>query len=170
MAKGLPRSLSRAPRGARDIVKERIYLDAQTLTVDGASGVGFGSLQLGVLPEGNILLLGAKIESMVVTGPGTGHTATWSGDFGVGSTAASDGTITAGDVDVIASTAIGPAVANVSPSTDGQNATVAFIDATAGNVGVYLNMLVDDLDISADGVAFSVTGEFWIVYTVLGDD
>ncbi len=170
MAKGLPRSLSRADRGKRDIVKERIYLDAQTLTVDGATGVGFGSLQIGVLPEGNVYLLGAKVESLVITGSGTGHTATFDGDFGIGTTPASDGTITGADVNFVASTALGAATANVSPTLDAQNVTPAFIDATAGNLGLYLNLLIDDAAISADDVNFSLTGEVWIVYTLMGDD
>jgi len=171
MAKGLQRSLSRAPRGKRDIVKEFIDMTGDTITVAGATGIGFGSVALGSFPEGFILLLGAQITDLVLTGSGTGHTSTFDGDVGAGTTAAADATITAADVNIIASTALGAATANVSPNLDPGNAVQAIIDNSADDQDLYLNLLIDDAAISADGVVFTITtGGLWVVYTMIGDD
>ena len=171
MAKGLQRSLSRAPRGKRDIVKEFIDMTGDTITVAGATGIGFGSVALGSFPEGFILLLGAQVTDLVFTGSGTGHTTTFDGDYGVGTTAADDGTISLGDENVIAETALGAATASVSPNLDTGNATTAIIDNSADDQDLYLNLIIDDAAISADDVVFTVTtGGLWIVYTMIGDD
>ena len=171
MVKGLQRSLSRAPRGQRDIVKERIDLAGDTITVAGASGIGFGSVALGSFPEGFILLLGAQLTDLVLTGSGTGHADDYDGDFGIGTTAASDATISAADENIITEAALGAATANVSPNLDAGNATTAIIDNSADDQDLYLNLLIDDADISADDVVFTVTtGTLWLVYTMIGDD
>jgi len=171
MAKGLQRSLSRAPRGKRDIVKEFIDMTGDTISVAGATGIGFGSVALGRFPEGFVLLLGAQVVDLVLTGNGTDHTADYDGDYGIGTTAADDGTITNNDVNVIASTALGAATANVSPNLDTGNATPAIIDNTADDQDLYLNLLIDDASVSGDGGIFTVTtGGVWVVYTMIGDD
>ena len=170
MVKGLQRSLSRAPRGQRDVVKERIDLNGDVVVVAGATGVGFGSVALGTPPEGFFGLMFVQVVDLIITGSGTGHTTTYDGDYGIGTTAASDGTITAADVDVLASTALGAATASVSPTLNTNNATPAIIDNTAGTGGLYLNLLIDDVSISADDVEFTLAGEVWIVYTMIGDN
>lgn len=170
MVKGLQRSLSRAPRGKRDIVKERISLAGDTIAVAGTTGVGFGSVALGSFPEGNILLLGATLVDLVLTGNGVDHTATFDGDVGVGTTAADDATITAADVNVIGSTALGAATANVSPTIAASNATPVMIDNTANDQDLYLNLLIDDAATDGDGGIYTAAGEIWIAYTMMGDD
>lgn len=171
MAKGLQRSLSRAPRGKRDIVKERIDLAGDTITVAGASGIGFGSVALGSFPEGFILLLGAQITDLVLTGDGTGHTSDYDGDYGVGTTPVDDGTISVADENIITEAALGAATANVSPNLDAGNATAAIIDNSEDDQDLYLNLIIDDAEISADDVVFTVTsGTLWLVYTMIGDD
>lgn len=171
MAKGLQRSLSRAPRGKRDIVKEFIDMTGDTITVAGATGVGFGSVALGSFPEGFILLLGAQMVDLVLTGNGTGHVNDFDGDFGIGTIAASDGTLSGNDENIIVEAALGAATANVSPNLDAGNATTAIIDNSANDQDLYLNLLIDDADISADDVDFVVTtGGLWLVYTMIGDD
>ncbi len=171
MAKGLQRSLSRAPRGKRDIVKEFIDMTGDLITITGATGIGWGSVALGSFPEGFILLLGAQVTDLVLTGNGTDHTATFDGDVGFGTTPADDGTITAADVNVIASTALGAATANVSPNLDIGNAVQAIIDNSADDQDLYANLLIDDAAVSGDGGIFTVTtGGLWVVYTMIGDD
>ena len=170
MAKGLQRSLSRAPRGKRDIVKELVSMKGDVVTITGATGVGWGSVALGSFPEGFILLLGAQVVDLVLTGNAVDHTATFDGDFGVGTTPVDDGTISVADENVITEAALGAATASVSPNLDAGNATTAIIDNSADDQDLYLNLLIDDAAVSGDGAIFSVTGTLWIVYTMIGDD
>lgn len=174
MTKGLERSLSRGPALTRGVIKDTFVLDALAITVDGAAGVGVGTVALGDLPEGNVLFLGA-VGYMEVSGPGASANLvdTWSGDFGVGTTPADDATITAGDIDIVGSTALGPAVAEVSPRTRGisVNADTGEVhDNTDGSLELNLNVLVDDADIDADGIACTVTGILQISYVMLLND
>lgn len=176
MGHGLPRSLKRptSPERTPAVIKRVFPATGETLSVDGATGVGFGTLVLGGLPEGNVMLLGA-VGYFEFAGPiDAGLVDTWSGDYGVGTTPATDGTITVGDVDIIPSTAVGPAVAELSPRTRGLDATGALagvvFDNTAGDLELNVNLLIDDLDISADGILMTVEGELQIVFVMLGDD
>lgn len=174
--KGLVRSLGRG--APLDQIASKILLQPRrgsaTFTVDGATGIGFGSVVLGGLPQGNILLLGA-VAYMSPAGPGgdAGIADTWAGDFGIGTTPASDGTLTAGDIDIIDTTALAAATAEVAPRTRGVPVTPivpAILDNTDGSLEVNFNVLVDDADISADAIPFTVEGEVWISFIMLGDD
>jgi len=170
MTKGLPRSLANGAKTRAPIVKQTIKVDALALTVDGATGVGFGSAVAGDFPEGNILLLGA-VAYLAFTGPTSASLADdWEGDYGVGTTPAGDATLTGADVDLIASTALAAATAEASPRTRGTGATQAILDNTDGSLEVNVSLLVDDADISADDLAFTATGEIYLSYVVLGDD
>lgn len=173
MGKGLPRSLSRGDLARQEIVKQIIKVEDLPLTVDGATGVGFGSAIAGGLAQGNLLFMGA-VAYLTFSGPTSGDLGdTWSGDYGVGTTPAGDATISDGDVDIIQSTAVGPAVAEVSPRTRGTHLpadTGEIRDNTDGSLEVNINLLVDDADIGADGIAMTVSGEIHIMYSVLGDD
>lgn len=170
MTKGLPRSLKAGAKAAAPIVRQVIDIDGGSLTVDGATGVGFGTLVASGLPEGNILFLGC-VANLQFSGPTDANLGdTWQGDYGIGTTPASDGTITAGDVDMVDSTAIAAATAEVSPITRGQGVTQAIHDNTANTLEVNVNLLIDDADISADGIVMTVDGQIYLSYVVLGDD
>jgi len=174
MGKGLIRSTSRGSALRQEIVKQTFKVSALAMTVNGASGVGFGSAVIGALPEGNILLLGA-VAYLGFAGPGgnEGLVDTWNGDFGVGTTPASDATIAGTDIDIIGSTPTTVAVAEVAPRTRGVGVTAtngAVLDNTAGTLEVNVSLLVDDADISADAIAFVVAGEVHLSYVMLGDD
>ncbi len=175
MGKGLPRSHSRGAFAGADLPAHIVKADAFAFVVDGATGVGFGTAVVGGLPEGNILFLGA-VAYMTISGPGgdAGLVDDWEGDFGVGTTPASDGTLTAGDVDIVPSTPLAAATAEVGVRTrgaqgDGSLAGQIF-DNTDGSLEVNVNVLVDDVDISADGIPFTATGEVFLMIAVLGDD
>jgi len=174
MSKGLPRSLSRGAPQQQEIIKQTFVIDSVPIIIDGATGVGFGSAVIGDLPEGNILLLGAVAYLQVVgTGGQAGLVDTWAGDFGIGTTPASDGTLSAGDIDLVDSTPLAAATAEASPRTRGAGATAtnaAILDNTDGSLELNANVLVDDADISADGVTATLVGELYIAYIVLGDD
>jgi len=172
--KGLVRSLGRGAPQSQPIVKQTISVRSLALEVDGATGVGWGTAVAGDFPEGNIVLLGV-VSYLQFTGPTDAALVdTWEGDYGVGSTPASDATITAGDVDLIPSTALAAATAEVSPKTRGVQADGAFagvvLDNTDNSLEINVNLLVDDADISADDLAFTVDGEIYLSYVVLGDD
>jgi hypothetical protein len=171
--KGLPYSMSRAPALQSSIIKRTIVARDLELTVDGAAGVGFGSVVLAGLPEGNLLLLGATAY-MQFTGPtAAGLVDTWEGDYAVGTTPASDATLTAADIDIIGATALAAAVAEASARTRGVSVTATngtVLDNTDGSLEVNLSLLIDDAHISADGVVMTVNGELHLSYIMLGDD
>ena len=171
--KGLKRSLTRGNKQINPIVKDTIVVKNKTLQVDGATGVGFGSLVIGDFPAGNIMLLGAVSYFNFLTSA-AGVTATFDGDYGIGTTPASDASITGADVDIIPSSALGAATATQSPTVRGVDATGAkagvIFDNTDGSLELNLNLLIDDATISADDVNFTVNGYLVISYIILGDD
>lgn len=170
MGKGLIRSLSRGSPAKQEIVKQVIKVSAVAIVVDGATGIGFGSAVIGDLPEGNILFLGAVAYMQFSKVTATGVQDTFDGDYGIGTTPASDATITAADVDIISSTALGAATSGVSPRARGTNVTQAMFDNTDGSLELNLNLLIDDANISADDQNLAASGELHIAYIVLGDD
>lgn len=170
--KGLPRSLSRGNAAKNAAVKRTVKLSGTVAVSSTGTAVGFGSLVVGDLPEGNILLLGA-VANVKLAGSGADANLgdTWNGDFAIGSTATADVTLDGTDVDIIPSTAIGPAVAEVSPITRGANATQVILNNTDGSLELNLNVLVDAADIVDDqSVNLTVSGELYLCYVVLGDD
>lgn len=173
MGKGLSRSMARAGNSAATIQKSTLSLNGKTITVDGATGVGFGSLAFGGFREGNIMLLGA-VGYVGISTESTDVTVDFEGDLAVGSTPASDGTLSAGDADIIPSSAIGPAstraIAEARFTQDDGSICGVVLDNTDGSLELNLNLLIDDADISADGVELTLTGVLVIAYIVLGDD
>jgi hypothetical protein len=173
MGRGNPRAHRRA-NAQQGVQKKRIRISAVPIVIDGATGVGFGSAQIGDFPQGNIHFLSAVAYlSVVGAGGQAGLVDTWVGDFGIGTTPADDGTITAADVDIIPSTALAAATAEVSPRTRGASITatpIAILDNTDGSLEINANVLVDDASISADTMLATLEGELEIAYIVLGDD
>lgn len=173
MGKGLPRSLSGASQ-KHVIIKQRVEVRAVPLTVDGAAGIGFGSVVIGDFPAGNVLFLGC-VSYLQFSGPISGSLDdTWQGDYAIGTTPASDATISNADEDIVPETALAAATAEVSPRTratqgDGAKAGQVF-DNTDGSLELNLNLLIDDANISADGIIMSCEGEVFISYVMLGDD
>jgi hypothetical protein len=171
MGKGLPRSLSgNSPK--QIIHRAMLPLRSVLISTLGATGVGWGTAPIGGFPQGNILFLGAACSlSFAGSGADAGLGDTWAGDFSVGTTPADDATITGADVDLIPSTPLAPATAEASPITRGVSTANAVIhDNTAGALSINLNLLIDDVDISADGVPILVDGFVALSYVVLGDD
>tara|TARA_R110000851_G_scaffold120002_1_gene248090 strand:- start:29839 stop:30363 length:525 start_codon:yes stop_codon:yes gene_type:complete len=173
--KGLPRSLSRQNKSVAAVVKDTIDLTGRTVTVTATgAAIGFGSTQIHDFPEGNILLLGlAGTIGFAGSGADANLTDTWSGDYGIGTTPAADATITAADVDMIASTAIGAAVAEVIAPARVASALVAslMLDNTDGSLEVNLNVLIDAANIvDSQSVILTLSGSIQIAYVVLGDD
>ena len=83
--KGLPRSTSRGSPARQDVVKQVVKLNKLPITVNGATGVGFGTAVLGDLPEGNILFLGAVSYVQITKATAAGVQDTFDGDYSIGS-------------------------------------------------------------------------------------
>ena len=171
MSKGFSRSLRRGAPAQSPISRSRILLSAVAITVaNGSSAPGIGTAVVGDLPEGNILVLGAVAYIKFDATGDTDATATWNGDYSVGSAPNADADLTdAADFDLIASTAVGPAVARVSPVTRGVNAAQSMLDNTDGSLEVNLNLMIDDADQSG-AVSVLATGYIDIAFIVLSDD
>lgn len=172
MVKGLARSIGRGAPQSAPIRRADLAVNT-TMTVDGATGVGFGTVVVGDFPQGNVLILGA-VAYLQFTGPTSASLVdTWEGDYSVGSTPASDATLTDEDVNIVSSTAIAAATAEASPVTRGTSSTADLdhvLDNTDGSLEVNVSLLVDDADISADGLSFTVEGTIHLSYLILGDD
>lgn len=169
MGKGLPRSMSRGNALKQEIVKQTFVARNVAVTVDGATGNGWGTAVIGDLPAGNILLLGA-VAYMSFTTASASVQAAFDGDYSIGSAPTADATLSGSEVDIIPSTALGAATAKVSPRVRATNATQVILDNTDGSLELNLNLLIDDANISADDVPFTATGELILLYSVLGDD
>lgn len=170
MSKGLPRSRSRGAPQTGGVRRQRVAFTNKAVSVAGTTGVGFGTAVIGDLPVGNILFLGAvSYVSLAGSGSDANLVATWNGDYSIGSAANGDTSLSGAEVDIIPSTSTTVAVAEVSPTTRGANATQAMLDNTDGSLEINLNVLVDDADISGT-VTMTATGYVDIAYIVLSDD
>ena len=171
MGKGLSRSLGRAAVTLAPVIKQMVPVTNLAINVSAAStAAGFGTVVIGDLPEGNILFLGA-VAYMQFTSADTDLTATFDGDYAIGTTALGSTTMTGTTADLVASTALGAATARVSPIARGVNATQAIFDNTDGSLEINLNMLIDAATITDDATAnLTVTGVVHLSYIVLGDD
>lgn len=172
MGKGLPRSMSRGAAQHQDIVKQVVNINRSVSVTATGAAVGFGSAVIGDLPEGNILFLGA-VGYVQLSGSGADANldATWDGDFSIGTAPTADVTLSGAEVDILASTALGVATAEVSPRVRAVNATQAIFDNTDGSLELNLNVLVDAANIG-DGatVALTARGTLQLAYVVMLDD
>jgi hypothetical protein len=166
MTKGLKRSLERASSSVVPLVRT-IQLVNKPLTVNGLSGVGFGSVVLDGLPVGNLSILAVYNNLNFRTSSGS-VTATFDGDFGIGTAPSTTASLSGTTSNLIASTALGAATASVSPTKRVTNATPLIVDNTDGSLEVNLNLLIDDANISADNVAFLANGTVSFVIANLG--
>jgi hypothetical protein len=170
MGKGLPRSMAAGNPQTSEIQKQTIAVRNVTVNVaDGAPG--FGTVVLSGLPQGNILYLGTVSYLQFATDDAD-ITATFDGDYSIGTTATVDNSLATTDADIVPSTAFGAATAKLSPvirgaSTDALGGMV--IDNTDGSLEMNLNVIIDDTAISG-AAAFTVNGSVHIAYIVLGDD
>lgn len=169
MPKGLPKSLSRGAPQRQVVQKQVIRVRNFALTVDGASGVGFGTGIIGELPEGNILLHGAVGYFSMQTA-NTGVTTTFNPTVAIGSAPTADATLAGAEVDLLPATALGASANRVSPRGRLTQATQTVLDNTDNSLEINMNVTVPDADISANGVVMAVDGDLVLSYVVLADD
>lgn len=172
MGKGLPRSLARGAPQRQEIIKQTVNISGTVAVTAVSTAVGFGTRVIGDLPEGNILFLGA-VAYVRLSGSGSDANldATWDGDFSIGTAPTTDVTLSGAEVDIIGSTALGAATAEVSPRVRAVNATQAMFDNTDGSLELNLNVLIDAANI-VDGSTVNLTasGTLQLVYAVMLDD
>ena len=142
------------------------------------AAIGFGTGVIGALPKGRLLFLGAVSAltfSALTTGTGN-VTATFNGDYSVGTATTVDADLADANEDNIidgeaagtTSGVIGPAVAKVTPVSNGVSAQATkahIIDNSAGNVNLNLNILIDAADITdATSVDLTVNGSMVVAF------
>lgn len=166
--KGLPRSQARATPTAGDVHKRNILVkDLQLTVADGAPGWGTAVLQ--GLPEGNLLILGT-VSYLQLTNVGANVTATFDGNYSLGTSATADNALAGTEVNIVPSTAMAAASANTGPVLRGvSTAASAVLDNTDKTLNINLNVLINDASISGAGT-FKVNGVVSIAFIVLGDD
>lgn len=171
MGKGFPYAMSRAPAANTPVKKATLVLRDFAVSVAAAgAAVGFGTAVVGDFPQGNILILGT-VANLAFTATGTNATVTFAGDFSIGTTPTADVTLDGTDVNIVGSTAMGPAVSRVTPAARGALGTPFLVDNTDGSLEMNLNVLIDAANITDSAtVPMLVDGEIYIAYIVLGDD
>lgn len=172
MTKGYQRGIARGRPQKQGIIKQNIKLNNFNLTVDGATGIGFGTAIIGDFPEGNILFLGA-LTNLTFDAPASGIIATWDGNFSIGTAPTADSTLSAGEVDIIPSTVIPAATATIAGPVRATHAvavTGTVYDNTDNSLEINLNVLVADLSISANGVVLAISGDVTLSYIMMLDD
>ncbi len=170
MSKGLRRSINRGADLLQDVVKLDFAISDLTISVtDGVPG--WGTAVLTNLPEGNFVLLGCVVNLQFDTADAD-IIATWEGDFSVGTAPTADGTLSGGEIDIIASTAIAAATAKLSPITRGASSSTEnsnMFNNTDGSLELNVNLLIDDASISGDA-DFTAAGTVHLAIVMLGDD
>lgn len=170
MTKGLLRSIKRGGAAA-PIQRVNIPLSFSLTNIDGASGVGWDTAVISDFPEGNVLLLGAVLN-LTATEAHANIINTFSGNVSVGTTATADATLATTEVDIIPSTAFGPAVSSSAPVRAVSTASIggSVLDNTDGSLEINVNVTIADASIDADNTTMSFAGTLSLVYVMLQDD
>jgi hypothetical protein len=139
MAKGSPYGHADAVRRGLVQGSYRIPVNHLISCVAAGAGVGIGSKILDTFPKGRVTIqsISANIK---FTARDANLIATWSANWGLGTGADADGTLATTDQDLIAVTAIGPAVAGVIAGSRLVNTTAQVVNNDAGTVRVNLNL------------------------------
>ena len=155
MPAGLPNSLKRAVQDGNVFGRHRVEVSNVSLSVSSTgAAIGFGTVELSGLPVGfvNILEVAATLN---FEAQDANLIATYSGDWSLGSAPTADNTLSGSEVDIVASTAVGPAVAGViatvrAPIAGGGPVR---IDNSGGTLELNLNFIADAASIVDDTTA-----------------
>ncbi len=176
MVATLPASLQRGLHLKPSQFRFEIPIALSITAVAVSTAVGFGFVKVADLPEGFLLFQGAVLKDLVITDNASADISdTWNGDVSLGTVGTVDVDVgDAGEASFMASTAVGAAVAGVTPSQDimsGDALNGVILDNTAGALDIILNLLVDAADQTDDtSVVMGVTGTLIISFVPLGDD
>lgn len=125
--------------------------------VGAAVGFGFAALD-GKVPKGDFIVLGGVANLRFEESPLSANIIdTWSGNFSLGTVGTVDVDVAdAGEANILASTAIGPAVAGVlARARYAITGILAPVNNNALNGGLFLNLLINAADIT-DGTTPTV--------------
>lgn len=141
------------------------------VTVANTTGASFGNVKLYDFPKGRLIVLGNTVKwSRIAFGSTIG--ATGSGDYSMGTTGTVDATLNSTDVNLLPSSAMAdPFVSGVSTDTAGAAlAAEAQFDGTTTAIDAYLNVIIDDADVSDGGSdTATFTGRITLTWLNLGD-
>jgi len=152
--------------GDRVMRKSVLTLAAMpVVVVEGGTGTnGYGGTKIYDFPAGRILVHGC-IVNCAITVDATNLDAADGGDVGCGTAVVSDGDLTdATDIDLCAAIDVDP----INGDVHGQLAAAAQFDGTSTAKDMYLNMLIDDADISTSATN-TVSGTITLIWSLLGD-
>ena len=160
-------------------VRQSVFtFDKFPVTTGNTSGASFGSAKFYDFPAGRIAILGNTTNFTSITfnteaGSNGDIAGGGSGDYSMGSTATADATLSGTDVDLLPSSAmLDPFVTGVGRGNAGSAlAAVTQLDGTSTAVDAFLNVIIDDADVS-DGAANDIvyfTGTATITWMNLGD-
>jgi len=139
MAQGSPYGHLKAVRQGLLSGPYRIQVNHLISTAAAGAGVGIGTKILDTFPKGRITVLSVS-ANIKFTKMDANLIATWSANWGLGTVADVDGTLSGTDQDLIAVTAIGAAVGGVIPGTRIVNTTSQVVNNDAGTVRINLNL------------------------------
>jgi hypothetical protein len=161
--------------GGGIVNKTVLTCTATPITVADDAGVAqYGGVKVYDFPEGMLCIHGAVIDGSL-----TGYASlidTFDGDVALGTVTATTGaTLTSTEANILQSTALTQAVAEVANS-DAQSIATAltesgarWLDGTATAVDMYLNFVIDDNAAHGAGTA-TFTGTISFLWSVLGDN
>jgi len=156
--------------GGGGLNKTVLELDAVEVAVGNTTGVSFGGTKLYTFPDGLIYTAGGSVVDLTLgfanAGNATPLAGTHGGDVSLGSTIAGDGSLTAADVNIMASTSWDP----LSTVLSAVSGTGAGLDGTSTAEDVWLNMIIDDGDVAdAASDILEVSGFVTVLWTLMGD-
>jgi len=168
--KGQPYSRRRGSQILQPVTKIiRSFRESFTVT-NGAPGYGVAAIA--GLPQSNVLVLGLAMY-LKLTKSGAGILDTFDGDYALGTAPNVNTALAGAEIDLLASTAFAAAavggVTGVMRSASASSLAGTIFDNTDGSLEVNLNLLVDDLSISADATMLA-EGTLYMAYITLGDD
>lgn len=154
MGNGFNLSLKKAIRDGLVVGKYRVEVPGRNISVAAAgAAIGFGSLPVDDFPAKRLNIHGIR-ANLGFQRMDTNVIATWSGDWSLGSTPTADVTLSGTDVDLIASTPIGPAnAAGLIAGVDVLVNTPILNRAWTAGEEVNLNLIVDAADITDGATA-----------------
>lgn len=144
--------------------------DRAVTLADNAGVVAYGSSKLFDFPQGSIVIQGAT-ANLAVTKSSAGVTATFNGDFALGTAAAdNNATLTTTEANIIPSTATPAAVAGAT-TAKGRSTAAVTLDGTTTAVDAYINFLVDDADhdVTTTPANLILNGTVTILWANMGD-
>ena len=167
-------STSSAVESGGGIINKTVItlVDQVVVLADEAGVVGYGSVQLYDFPAGAIKTIGATAD-VAVTKTSAGVDATWAGDFGLGTTlATNNNTLATTEQNIIPTTATAAAVAGLGAVAAQSTAAEDTVkDGTTTAASVFYNVLIDDGDQDITGTAcnFILNGTITLHWINLGD-